>query len=1031
MGVRITERSLYDPILRLFKEVGRKFGVEVSGGQEVSTGEKYPDIFIQIDGHRILIQVKIDSISKLIDDIVNSYPIAKRYGADLIGFLFPSEVRGIAPTLLDNVAPKLRVNRALVLTPWLSADLENRELLYIIERIVESFIDYRKTRRPTIDYITVARIARETIEDLSNALRGYMGVEKYTDIAQAIVGRFDFYRSLLEEFIEDEEVLRSYLADIIAYLVVLQLLFSHIISVNKYKRDILPNITNPFSIPDNLIDDIENRLRSTGIYEEYKDIVGSLPYILDILKRVSSQNEIIRIALGRYIYTIKVLRPEYVREELLGRIYQEGLPPETRKNLGAFFTKPKAAKLLAELAVDRWDEKVLDPACGSGTLLVEAYWAKMKRAKEEGVNLDRNKLHEIFVEKDIIGIDIMQFAKELATINLALQNVYSKAIPRIYYGDGIKKMMQAVRIQEDDPPTSGTLMDYVKFVEGRYKELSLPYEGFDLVIMNPPFTRRERIPKKEREKLDKLLSRIVRGKVGYWAYFFAAADNMIKLGGKLAAVTPEEFFSGKSAESVRRYLFLGEVFNEENKVYEKKYNRVYIPKIIVRSGVEIAFSEGASYRDYLVVFEKKNENTSEEMVFVVLKKRLEELTDKELEEIASKIRSFSKSPDGSISTDLMDAKKIPNISLLISKHIENLKPLVGMSSIETQEIVLELLKALAGNPTMGEYERKGFLQIRDYNPGQYKIRGVEDYARRLFVCKYKGRGKISFRYKGEIDNYIELIVRNTQTVFKISRNSCIYSLRTPAGVKHMDITGEEEFTIINPQAIPNDILKRAGFLNIYDLVKAADDIKQAYNDLAGNMLIVRRVQITSPNIYWLAFFSENRIIGPSAPMICVKANALEKNQIKLLTLYLNSSIALIQLLGFAVETGGAWVALQGDQVWSHIHIPDVVNLPTDIKDLALTIWQEVRKMDVSSLYKRIQQKDRVQMKIDELALRMLGLDSWIPRLDKIYSAILNELNAMQKILKTSRQARALHRKKKKKEESSPNITLDKWLKPRK
>jgi len=1031
VSIKITERSLYNPIRRLFEEVEKEFGVRVLGVQEVSTGGEYPDILIQIDGHNVLVQVKIDKVSRLLDDIVKSYPTAKRLGADLIGILFPSEVRRIAPQALDAVAPQLPVARALILTSWLSTSLEGVKLQDVIKRIVVSFIDYRKTLSPSIDYMTVAYIARETIEDLANALRGYMGAEKYSDIAQAIVGRFDFYRSLLEEFVEDESVMRTYLADIIAYLVVLQLLFSHIVSLKRYKQSVLPDIDNPLSIPDNLIDDIESRLRSTRIDEEYKDIIGFLPHILSILREISSQDKSILIPLGRYIYTIKVLRLEHVREELLGRIYQEGLPPETRKNLGAFFTKPRAAKLLAELAVDRWDEKVLDPACGSGTLLVEAYWAKMKRAEEEGVNLDRDHLHEVFVEKHIMGIDIMQFAKELATINLALQNIYSKAVPRIYYGDGITKMVQAVKIQEDDPPASGTLMNYVKFTEEKYKELSLPYEGFDLVIMNPPFTRRERIPEKERERIDKLLGKIVRGKVGYWAYFFVAADNVIKLGGKLAAVTPEEFFAGKAAESIRRYLFLGEVFNERDMRYEKKYHRVYVPRVIVRSGVEVAFSEGAKYRDYLAVFEKRDGNIPGEMIFVVLKKRLEELTDKELEEIVSRIRGFSESPEGSVSTDLMDARKIPSISLLISKHIGNLKPLVGVNNIETQKLILELLEALSANPTIGDYEREGFLQIRDYNPGQYKTRGVEDYARRLFVSRYEGRGKISFEYVGEIgdDIVLKARVKSAQETFRVNRNNCVYALRSPAGVKHIDITDEEECAIVNPQAVPSDILRRVGFLNTRNLVRAANDIKQAYNDLAGNMLIVRRAQITSPNIYWLAFFSENRIIGPSAPMICVKANALEKDQIKLLTLYLNSNIALIQLLGFVVETRGAWIALQGDQVWSHIHIPDVVNLPGDVRDLALTVWQEIRKTDVHFLYKRIQQKDRVQMKIDELALRMLGLDSWIPRLDEIYSAILRELDIMQKILETSGRAQATsHRKKTRKKKSPCSTTLDRWLK---
>jgi type I restriction-modification system DNA methylase subunit len=88
--------------------------------------------------------------------------------------------------------------------------------------------------------------------------------------------------------------------------------------------------------------------------------------------------------LTRYLYAIQALKPEHVREELFGRIYQEGLPPETRKNLGTFFINPIAARLLAYLAIERYYEKVLDPACGSGTLLVSAYEAKMKKLSSKG-----------------------------------------------------------------------------------------------------------------------------------------------------------------------------------------------------------------------------------------------------------------------------------------------------------------------------------------------------------------------------------------------------------------------------------------------------------------------------------------------------------------------------------------------------------------------------------------------------------------------------------------------------------------------
>jgi hypothetical protein len=39
---------------------------------------------------------------------------------------------------------------------------------------------------------------------------------------------------------------------------------------------------------------------------------------------------------------------------------------------------------------------------------------------------------------------------------------------------------------------------------------------------------------------------------------------------------------------------------------------------------------------------------------------------------------------------------------------------------------------------------------------------------------------------------------------------------------------------------------------------------------------------------------------------------------------------------------------------------------------------------------RIKEHDPIQRSIDELALEMLGLDDWKPRLDEIYDAVAEE-----------------------------------------
>ena len=1028
MTIKITERSLYPIIMSILRELSEKYDLSIKSVQEVQIPKrKYPDVIMEMNGYRILIQVKINSFEKLIDDIAKTYTSAKMLGADLLGILFPPEIRQIRPEELEKVGSKLIVLRGLALIPWMSGSLEKIELASLLEQVIRNYLEYRKTKIPVVDYLTIANIARETIEDLAVILRKFIGIKQYTDMALAIIGRFDYYRAMLEDYLSEDEM-KIYIADIMAYLLIIQLLFLHIVSRKVYKRDILPKIDNPLSPPKNLIRELLTQLKSSNIVENYYKILGSLPLILEILDKLVPKEPKILLTLAKYIYALYPLRPEYVKEELLGRIYQLGLPPETRKNLGAFFTKPEAAKLLAKLAVEKWSDKVLDPACGSGTLLVEAEKAKLENIQREE---ELRKLHKIFVEEHIVGIDIMQFAKELTAVNLALQNPYVKVEPKIYVGDGIAKMLF---VKEEDnnnfhPLRLVSIEDFIEYSRKEYEKLTLPQEGFDLVIMNPPFTRRERIPLRERKRLIRLLGSLVRGKVGYWAYFFVAADNAIKPYGRLAAVTPEEFFAGAAAESIRRYLLLGEIYDKPSKKYIKKLSREYKLKYVIRSGIEIAFSEQTLYRDYLIVLEKKPMNNSQgnqPLIFVILKKKLEEISDK-IDEIVNSIKLFEKSPQNKILTASFEARKISNVELLIGKHIGNLKPLVGLNSIKTQEILLELLETLLTYPTLREIENLGYIKIRDYNPGQYITRGVEEYARRLFMSRYLGRGKISFYIKQVKNNNILFTVgKKSEQVYQLNRKYCLYSLRTPAGVRHMDITNEEEYAIKDPGALSQQILALAGLTELSALKRAAEDLKTAYKDLAGNILLVRRAQLTSPNIYYLAFFSENKIIGPSAPMICVQTDNLEPDYSKLLVLYLNSSISLLQLIGFVVETRGAWVALQGDQVWSHIHVFDFNNVPQDIQKQALKLFSNIGKLNVRSLYERIKRRDQIQMQIDRIALKLLNLDSWIGKLNFVYDAIVSELDAMQKILDVSSSQRKKKRAKmrKNKDNKGKQLTLD-------
>ena len=100
---------------------------------------------------------------------------------------------------------------------------------------------------------------------------------------------------------------------------------------------------------------------------------------------------------------------------------------------GAYFTRPVAGVLLAELAMQacdetEWNEKstwaqvqVMDPACGSGTLLMAWIAAMKRRAEKDGAEEETQaELHKYMVEKGIAGLDINPVSLQLAGAQLTI-----------------------------------------------------------------------------------------------------------------------------------------------------------------------------------------------------------------------------------------------------------------------------------------------------------------------------------------------------------------------------------------------------------------------------------------------------------------------------------------------------------------------------------------------------------------------------------------------------------------------------------
>ena len=491
MSGRVTERTLYPFIGKVFEEFGwRCFS-------EAGSDERFPDLIFEGDGAKVVSEVKIDSEIQLTKAIIDADQKARRPGTrNTVALLFPSCVRDIPLSELERNYPRLKIS-ALVLTDWFA---ERKELVLkdLAEALTTSFKDWLETKKTRVSYDLVVDVARDSIREIAGYLRQSLSQKPVLDSAMAVVGRFDIYKNLLEDFsgVKEDEA-RLYIADITAYILVNQLLFYHIIS-EKLGYERLPDV-DPLNPPKDFLDVLDETFKKAR--ETYTHILG-----FDLFPVLRGDYRIV-YSIARIVSTLKALRPQHIREDLFGRLYHETIPPETRKNLGAFYTKPEAARLLATLAVDHWDAKVLDPACGSGTLLVEAYHRKAQLAP----SMSREELHKRLIN-DIYGIDVMHFAFHMTSMNLTAQDIQIPMKPHVMSQDGIQVMIQSAQESRgaDDPPKSAE-QSITKWLE-LIKEEKIPRD-FDVVIMNPPFTRRERIPAKK-EDLEELVPE-VKGKTGY------------------------------------------------------------------------------------------------------------------------------------------------------------------------------------------------------------------------------------------------------------------------------------------------------------------------------------------------------------------------------------------------------------------------------------------------------------------------------------------------------------------------------------
>ena len=307
--------------------------------------------------------------------------------------------------------------------------------------------------------------------------------------------------------------------------------------------------------------------------------------------------------------------------DFYGMLYQRQL--YDRKRVAAFYTRPEAATLLAELVMRgpndaAWHDepllkkmRIADMACGSGSLLSAAYNHIVNCS-----SLDLEEIHPDIMRNCLWGFDIFPVATHFAVSSLSSMfpsrafdecRIYTRRIgadAHGYYLGSLDLIDQNTQL--------GIAGERLGGRGGRPTgEATMRHESCDYVMMNPPFIRstdhgehrKDPVPQyavfgnpPETQRAMSLHEKrlfkgtCANGNAGFGTYFLAICHKKIRPGGRFGLILPDTALSGESWRKARQLVSLW-------------YDNITV--VSVRHGRDGTYSADTAMHEIMLVGERR------------------------------------------------------------------------------------------------------------------------------------------------------------------------------------------------------------------------------------------------------------------------------------------------------------------------------------------------------------------------------------------------------------------------------------------
>tara|TARA_R110000823_G_scaffold8996_85_gene31553 strand:+ start:87 stop:1646 length:1560 start_codon:yes stop_codon:yes gene_type:complete len=271
-----------------------------------------------------------------------------------------------------------------------------------------------------------------------------------------------------------------------------------------YERRNEPNIGELINMVLDAIEEV-NKLKLEGVFRNIDfNSEGNLG-------KTKDRNRRLKMMLEDFHKPQMDMRPSRVSEDVIGNTYIyliERFASDAGKKAGEFYTPHKVSELVAKLAAPKAGDRICDPACGSGGLLIEA-------ALEVGGR-----------DFALFGMEVNGSTWALARMNMFLHGA------------------DAARIEWCNTLTSPALVENDRLMK------------FNVVVANPPFSLDKwGAEEAESDRFNRFWRGVPPKSKGDWAFISHMVEAALEKEGRVAVVVPHGvLFRGGAEGRIRQKM---------------------------------------------------------------------------------------------------------------------------------------------------------------------------------------------------------------------------------------------------------------------------------------------------------------------------------------------------------------------------------------------------------------------------------------------------------------------------------------------